>query len=73
MCLGQPGNESDLLGKIVTSCPELVANLRQAVRKQLVDSLLKNLLQVVRFLRDHVDYHTKSDNDFHRFHCVYLS
>ena len=36
---------------MLTACSKLVDNLRQAVRTQLVDDLLADLLQDVRFLR----------------------
>jgi hypothetical protein len=36
---------------LLTACSKLVDNLRQAVRTQLVDDLLADLLQDVRFLR----------------------
>jgi hypothetical protein len=54
--LEQPCNKSDSINKIVTSCQQLVPNLLhdnlgQAVRTQLVDGLLADLLQDVRFLR----------------------
>jgi hypothetical protein len=37
--------------KLLTACTKLVDNLQQAVRRQLVDGLLADLLQDVRFLR----------------------
>jgi hypothetical protein len=37
--------------QLLTSCSKLVDNLGQAVRTQLVDGLLADLLQDVRFLR----------------------
>ena len=37
--------------KFLTACSKLVDNLGQAVRTQLDDSLLADLLQDVRFLR----------------------
>ena len=49
--LEQPGNKSDNAIKLVTACSKLVDNLGQAVRTQLVDSLLPDLLQDVRLLR----------------------
>jgi hypothetical protein len=36
---------------LLTACSKLVDNLGQAVRTQLVDGLLADLLQDVRFLR----------------------
>ena len=36
---------------MLTACSKLVDNLGQAVRTQLVDGLLADLLQDVRFLR----------------------
>jgi hypothetical protein len=48
--LEQPCNKSDSINKVVTSCFILVDNLGQAVRTQLVDCLLADLLQDVRFL-----------------------
>ena len=54
--LGQPCNKSYISLKLVTSCQEFVTNmltnkLGQAERTQIVDSILADLLQVVRFLR----------------------
>jgi hypothetical protein len=49
--LEQPGNKSDNAIKLVTACSKLVDNLGQAVRTQLVASLLLDLLQDVRLLR----------------------
>jgi hypothetical protein len=53
--LEQPCNKSDNINKVVTklltSCSIFVDNLGQAVRTQLVDGLLADLLQDVRFLR----------------------
>jgi hypothetical protein len=53
--LEQPCNNSDNINKVVTklltACSKLVDNLGQAVRTQLVDGLLADLLQDVRFLR----------------------
>jgi hypothetical protein len=60
--LEQPCIKSDNINKVVTSllqacyklliaCSKLVDNLGQAVRTQLVDDLLADLLQDVRFLR----------------------
>jgi hypothetical protein len=46
--LEQPCNKSDNAIKLVTACSKLVDNLGQAVRTQLVDSLLPDLLQDVR-------------------------
>ena len=47
--------ESDLLEqgyyKLLIACFKLVDNLGQAVRTQLVDGLLADLLQYARFLR----------------------
>ena len=40
-----------LLQIVITACSKLVDNLGQAVRTQLVDGLLADLLQDVRFLR----------------------
>ena len=37
--------------KLLTACSKLVDNLREAVRTQLVNGLLTDLLQDVRFLR----------------------
>jgi hypothetical protein len=37
--------------RLLTACSKLVDNLGQAVRTQLVDGLLADLLQDVRFLR----------------------
>ena len=52
--LKQPCNKSDNINKVVTklltACSKLVDNLGQAVRTQLVDDLLADLLQDVRFL-----------------------
>jgi hypothetical protein len=52
--LEQPCNKSDNINKVVTSCSyitsKLVDNLGQAVRTQLVDGLVADLLQDVRFL-----------------------
>ena len=52
--LEQPCNKSDNIDKVVasclTACSILVDNLGQAVRTQLVDGLLADLLQEVRFL-----------------------
>jgi hypothetical protein len=42
---------SSSLLKLLTACSELVDNLGHAVRTQLVDGLLADLLQGVRFLR----------------------
>jgi hypothetical protein len=47
--LEQPWNKSDNINKLLTSCSILVDNLGQAVRTQLVDGLLADLLQDVRF------------------------
>jgi hypothetical protein len=47
--LEQPWNKSDNINKLLTSCSKLVNNLGQAVRTQLVDGLLADLLQDVRF------------------------
>ena len=54
--LEQPCNKSDNINqvrcyKLLTVCFKLVDNLGQAVRRQLVDDLLADLLQDVRFLR----------------------
>ena len=49
--LEQPCNKPDNINKVVTSCSKLVDNLGQAVRTQLVDGLLADLLQDARFLR----------------------
>ena len=49
--LEQPCNKSDNIKKLITACSKLVDNLGQAVRTQLVDDLLADLLQDVRFLR----------------------
>jgi hypothetical protein len=53
--LEQPCNKPDNIKqgcyKLLTACSKLVDNLGQAVRRQLVDGLLTNLLQDVRFLR----------------------
>ena len=52
--LEQPCNKSDYINKVVTNslqCCILVDNLGQAVRTQLVDGLLADLLQAVRILR----------------------
>jgi hypothetical protein len=52
--LEQPCNKSDnaiKIGKLSTACSKLVDNLGQAVRRQLVDGFLADLLQDVRFLR----------------------
>ena len=53
--LEQPCNKSDIKHqqgcyKLLTACSKLVDNLGQAVRRQLVDSLLAELLQDVRIL-----------------------
>ena len=52
--LEQPCNKYDNINKVVTtvnkSCSILVDNLGQAVRTQLVDGLLADLLQDVRFV-----------------------
>jgi hypothetical protein len=52
--LEQLCNKSDNINKVVTSCSyitsKLVDNLGQAVRTQLVDGLVADLLQDVRFL-----------------------
>jgi hypothetical protein len=51
--LEQPCNKSDNINKVVTrvltACGKLVDNLGQAVRTQLVDGLLADLMQDVRF------------------------
>ncbi len=47
--LEQPGDKSDNINKMKASCI-LVDNLGQAVRT-LIDGLLADLLQAVRFLR----------------------
>jgi hypothetical protein len=54
--LEQPCNKSDnaiklVTYKLLTACSKLVDNLEKAVRTQLVDGLLADLLQDVRFLR----------------------
>jgi hypothetical protein len=49
--LEQPCNKPNNINKVVTICSILVDNLGQAVRTQLVDNLLTDLLQDVRFLR----------------------
>ena len=52
--LEQRCNKPDNINKVVTtvtSCSILVDNLGQAVRTQLVDGLLADLLQDARFLR----------------------
>ena len=53
--LEQPCNKSDNVNKVVTTVNSLfqtfVDNLGQSVRTQLVDGLLADLLQDVRFLR----------------------
>jgi hypothetical protein len=53
--LEQPCNKSDNINKVcyklLAVCSKLVDNLGQAVRTQLVDGLLADLLQDVRFLR----------------------
>jgi hypothetical protein len=46
---------STRLFKLLTACSKLVDNLGQAVRTQLVDGLLANLLQDVRFLAHNMD------------------
>jgi hypothetical protein len=48
--LEQPCNKSDNIHKLLQACSILVANLGQAVRTQLVDGLLADLPQDVRFL-----------------------
>ena len=48
--LEQPCNKSDNINKMKASCI-LVDNLGQAVRTQLIDGLLADLLQGERFLR----------------------
>jgi hypothetical protein len=57
--LEQPCNKSDNINKVVTSCltacSKLVDNLGQAVRTQLVDGLLADFLQDVRFLPDLIE------------------
>ena len=52
--LEQPCNKSDSINKVVTSFEHLVPNLGQAVRTQLVDGLLADLLQDSRFLRVYI-------------------
>ena len=53
----QPCNKPDNINKVVTTyklltaCSKLVDNLGQVVRTQLVDGLLADLLQDVRFVR----------------------
>jgi hypothetical protein len=53
--LEQPCNKSDNINKVyyklLTCWSKLVDNLGQAVRTQLVDGLLADLLQDVRFFR----------------------
>ena len=53
--LEQPRNKSDNINKVVfrllTACSKLVDILGQAVRTQVVDGLLVDLLQDMRFLR----------------------
>ena len=48
------GCQDNLAGSLIflSSCPKLVNNLGQAVRTQLVNGLLTDFLQVVRFLYD---------------------
>ena len=53
--LEQPCDKPENINKVVnhkllTACFKLVDNLGQAVRTQLVDSLLADLLQDVRFI-----------------------
>ena len=49
--LRQPCNKSEITVKLVPSCPVHVDNLGHTVRKQLVNGLLIDLLQVARFFR----------------------
>jgi hypothetical protein len=59
--LEQPCNKSDNINKLVTTVNSLLQtcdNLWQAVRTQLVDGLLSDLLQDVRFLCVY-NYHTQ--------------
>jgi hypothetical protein len=47
----EPCNKSDTrLLQLLTACSKLVDNLGQAVRTQLVDDLLADLLQDARFM-----------------------
>ena len=45
---------------LLTACSKLVENLGQAVRTKLVDGLLADLLQDVRFLRLYYITHVKT-------------
>jgi hypothetical protein len=62
--LQQPCNKTDNViklacYKLLTACSKLVDNLGQAVRTQLVDGLLADLLQHVRFLPVYITTHVK--------------
>jgi hypothetical protein len=63
--LEQPCNKSENINRLLqllTACSKLVDNLGQAVQTQLVDGLLPDLLQDVRFLRVYTPSCSKSAN-----------
>ena len=63
--LGQPCNKFDIPAKLIATCQQIVSNfftaLRQAVQKQFIDGLSKDLLHLVRYLHRLVYFQSSSD------------